>query len=230
MNQVILSDMTVSKVRILGIAPYDGMKSIMEQLCASRSDIDLDVYVGDLEQGVDIALKSIQSNYDILISRGGTAKMLEQESSLPIIEVETSMYDILRAIKLAENYSSQFAIVAYSNITANAHILCQLMQYDIDIFTINHPSDVEPTLASVRKKGYSLVLCDMITYTTARAFSMNAILITSGPESVQAALDQAVKLYKTCDRMMAEGHFYQEILRDSNQQILVMRENGEVIF
>ena len=230
MNHVLFSDMVSPRVRILGIAPYQGMKHIMENLAAERNDIDLDVYVGDMDRGVDIALKSIQSNYDILVSRGGTARMLEQASSLPVIEVEISTYDILRSIKLSESYLDRLAIIGFPNITANAHILCELMHYRIDIFTIHSQEEVSLTLAKLRDDGYSMILCDNIAYITAQKMKLNAMLITSGPESVSAALDQAVNLFRTCSRMIAESRFYQDILRDSSQQILVMKENGELIF
>ena len=75
-----------------------------------------------------------------------------------------------------------------------------------------------------------MVLCDMIAYTTAQKLGMNALLIASGLESVSDALDQAVTLWHTCSRMMAESRFYQDILRNASQQILVLKENGEVIF
>ena len=137
MNRALLPDIEKRKVRILGIAPYSGMKIIMEQLAAQRADIDLTVFVGDLEQGVQIALSSVQSDYDVLVSRGGTAKMLEKASSLPVVEVGISIYDILRAIKMSESDSERLAIVGFPNVTANAGILCELMQYPIDIISIH---------------------------------------------------------------------------------------------
>ena len=230
MSGVILPEMKKKKVRILGIAPYAGMKSVMERVAAERTDLELDVYVGDLDQGVNIALQNIQSNYDILISRGGTAQMLERESSLPVIPVEISTSDILRAIKLCENNTQPFAIVGFPNATANASILCELMQYTIEIRTIHSRKEAQETLADLRASGYGIVLCDMVSYTTAQKMEMNAILITSGMESVSSAFDQAVNLYNTCRRMMAEGRFYQDILRESSQKVLVMKENGEIIF
>ena len=230
MNGVTLPSTRNEKVRILGIAPYSGMKSIMEHIARDRDDLKLDVFVGDLDQGVSIALHNIQSNYDILISRGGTAQLLEKESSLPVVTVEISSYDILRAIKLCENYTQPFAIVGFPNVTVNAHIVCELMQYSIDIITIHGRDEVSGILSTLQQKGYDMVLCDMVTYTTAQKMGINAILITSGPESVSTAFDQAVSMYKTNRRMMAEGRFYQDILRDFSQKVLVMKDNGEIVF
>ena len=230
MNRTLLPDIEERKVKILGIAPYAGMKIIMEQLASQRNDIEMDVYVGDLDQGVQIALNNVQSDYDILVSRGGTARMLEEASSLPVVEVDISIYDILKAIKMSSGYTDRFAIVGFPNITANAHILCELMQYAIDIIPIHSKEEAADTLLQLKQKDYPMILCDMIAYTTAQKMGINALLITSGTESVSAALDQAVTLYQTCRTMMAEGRFYQDILRNANQQILVLKENGEVIF
>ena len=39
------------QVRILGIAPYEGMQATMERAAENHPDIHLDVYIGDLEGG-----------------------------------------------------------------------------------------------------------------------------------------------------------------------------------
>ena len=46
------------KVRVLGIAPYDNMKPLMLNLAQERDDIELTVFVGDLQQGVELAKRN----------------------------------------------------------------------------------------------------------------------------------------------------------------------------
>ena len=46
--------MEQSKIRILGIAPYDGMRTAMERAAEAYPQIQLDAYTGDLEAGVAI--------------------------------------------------------------------------------------------------------------------------------------------------------------------------------
>ena len=123
------------KIKVLGIAPYEAMKTIMEKLARKRPQMDLDVYVGDLKKGVDIAQKYTQANYDVIISRGGTAEMIGKVTHIPVIEISLSVYDILRAMKLAENYSDKYAVVGFPGITGSAHLLCDLLQYKLDIVT-----------------------------------------------------------------------------------------------
>ena len=89
------------KTKILGIAPYEGMKALMMRLAGQRDDIDLTVYVGDLEAGAEIASRHTFQDYDVILSRGGTAEMISSISPIPVVEIQLSVYDILRAIKLA---------------------------------------------------------------------------------------------------------------------------------
>lgn len=59
------------KVRVLGIAPYDNMKALMLNLAQERDDIELTVFVGDLQQGVELAKRNFYNDYDAIVSRGG---------------------------------------------------------------------------------------------------------------------------------------------------------------
>ena len=101
------------KVRVLGIAPYDNMKPLMLNLAQERDDIELTVFVGDLQQGVELAKRNFYNDYDAIVSRGGTAQLLQKELDLPVVEIAVTPFDIMRAMKLAENVSDQYVIVGF---------------------------------------------------------------------------------------------------------------------
>ena len=90
----------------------------MQKMAADRNDIDLTVYVGDLQKGAELAQRNFHGNFDVIISRGGTAELIGSLTDLPVIEITLSVYDVLRAIKMAENFSSRYAIVGFPSITA----------------------------------------------------------------------------------------------------------------
>ena len=116
-----------SNIHVLGIAPYEGIAAVMSRVAEEFPQMDLTLHVGDLEQGVEIAQRNFCGNYDVVISRGGTAKMLRQQLSLPVIEIEVSMYDLLCTLKLADQPDptvGRTAMVSYDNITRNAQMLC----------------------------------------------------------------------------------------------------------
>ena len=90
--------------------------------------------------------------------------------------------------------TSRYAIVGFPGIISSAKLLCDLLQYKVETFTIHNSRQVEETLQMLKKRGYRMILCDMIASTTAKRLGLNAILITSGNESISSAFDQAVKL------------------------------------
>ena len=104
-----------------------------------------------------------------------------------------SVYDVLRAIRLAQNYNGKFAIVGFPSITRCSRLLCDILQYDtIDLVTINGRDEIRRCLETLKKQGYSIVVGDMTTTIQAKLTGINGILITSGGESIEAAFDHAV--------------------------------------
>ena len=181
--------MVETRTRILGIAPYEGMHTAMDRAAAAYPNVQLDVFTGDLDVGVAIVQSMSPNSYDCIISRGGTAELIRQVTDLPVVEIQLSVYDVLSTMKLAENYSNRYAIVGFPSITEPAHTLCDLLGYQLDILTVHGADEATETLERLKKDGYRMVVCDMVTHTIARKMELDAFLITSGVESLHAAID-----------------------------------------
>ena len=167
--------MVETHTRILGIAPYDGMRTAMEQAAQAYPNVELEVYTGDLEEGQAIVQSMTPNSYDCIISRGGTATLIRQVTDLPVVDIHISVYDVLRTMKLAENYTSLYAIVGFPSITEPAHTLCSLLNFDLDILTVRSAEEVRHTLERLKQGGYRMVVCDMVTHTIAREMGFDNI-------------------------------------------------------
>ena len=135
----------MKKVKILAIAPYKGMAETLSALADDREDIDVTIRTGNLQEGLGIAQSlMVHNNYDVIISRGGTAELIRKELDTLVVDTPLSVYDILRSIKMAENYAGKYAIAGFHSITDNARILCDLLKLDIAIFTFKSQTEVLP--------------------------------------------------------------------------------------
>ena len=84
-------------IKILGIAPYEGIASLMQQAAESCDGLQIDVHVGNLTAGAEIAAaKTAQEEYDVILSRGGTAEAIRRCTDLKVVDIPLSVYDILR--------------------------------------------------------------------------------------------------------------------------------------
>lgn len=58
----------IKKIRILGIAPYKGLATLMKQCALQYPEIEFTAYAGSMEQGLALA-KRYSEHYDVIISR-----------------------------------------------------------------------------------------------------------------------------------------------------------------
>lgn len=220
----------MSKIRILGIAPYEGIRNLMLQAAAKRENVELNVYVGDLEIGTAIASRYRESDLDVIISRGGTAELIRKKTSFPVVDIPLSVYDIFRSIKLAENYSDKYALVGFPAITKNAHFLCDMLRYDIDIYTIHNKEEAASTLKKLIGDGCHMVLCDMVTNSLAQQYGLTSILIASGTESIESAFDAAIQIAQSRIQLKSEIAFTQMILNEHPWPVMIFDAEGNDYF
>lgn len=222
--------MVETRTRILGIAPYEGMHIAMDRAAQAYPDVQLDVFTGDLDVGVAIVQRMQPNAYDCIISRGGTAELIRQVTDLPVVEVQISIYDVLGAMKLAENYSARYAIVGFRSITEPAHTLCDLLGYQLDILTVRSAEEAARVLEQLKQDGCRKVVCDMVTHRIACNMELDAFLITSGVESLQVAIGQALNISLWFSRLRQENVFLRSITQDQNGRVVVLNTGGGIFY
>ena len=88
----------IKKIRILGIAPYKGLATLMKQCALQYPEIEFTAYAGSMEQGLALA-KRYSEHYDVIISRANTAKMISQSVHIPVIDIGIGYYDDCAVLK-----------------------------------------------------------------------------------------------------------------------------------
>lgn len=218
-------------IRILGIAPYEGIGNLMRQASETHTDLQIDVHIGNLAAGAKIAAAQIaQSEYDVILSRGGTAEEIRRCTDLKVVDIPLSVYDILRSIKLAENHNCKYAVIGFPAITRNATFLCEILRYNVDIYTIHNQPEARAVLQNLESSGCQMVLCDVVTNTLAQEYGIPALLITSGIESVEDALNTAVQEGLAHRKALELARFFQDVIRAMPYDTLVSDENGQDLF
>lgn len=218
------------KYRILGIAPYENLKNAMVTEAAKYEDIEMVVYTGNLEDGAQLALQHMNEGFDILISRGGTAELIRKIASIPVIEITLSINDILRAILLVGNLTEAYAVVGYPTVTQPAHVLCEMMNYRINIITIHSPDELDPVLKELKAGGCNFILCDVITEMMAREAGVEPILILSGPESIDIAIDYSINMCRVLAETKARGRLFTRALDMQGMKTVIMKQDGSILF
>ena len=220
-------DRTVS---LLIISPYKQLSEMIKEIVAVRSDITADIYVGNLEEALAITRNLDLSCYDGIVSRGGTALQLKKNTQLPVYDIGLSGMDVLRSLRLAQGFNDKIAVVGFETITNPAKKVCEILQYNTPIYTVTSGDESFQCLESLKSEGVNVVVCDVITAHHAILFNMNPILITSGYDTIQNTLDEAVyySLITKDDRLKKNTLF--KLQQKNPYPCMVFDDKGDIFF
>ena len=224
-------DLSISDtIRVLAVAPYQEMAQLISQEAEKYPELKLEVVTGDLHQGVKKAQADFHNDYDILLSRGGTAQLLREQTDLPVVDIPIGFLDILKAVQLSANSGMNRAVVGFENITANIQVLNDLLNLDLDIFTLSSEEDIEDVLPALQKKQYDAVLCDVVASNHVQEAGLNAILVASGPASIDRALENVILTARNMKQLRLENHFLRSVLREHSGETIVFNDNDDLYF
>ena len=222
--------MSARKIRVLAIAPYKSMARQLSAIVKEFPSIDLTVHVGDREEGIRLAQENYHSNYDMILSRGGTATLLHSTLSLPVIEIETSAYDILSILKLAYIPNRKTAILGYPNITQKFKTLCGLLEYDVALYEIDSEENIDRLFSDIIEKKFESLIGDVAGYTAAHKFGIRSYLITSGDESIRQAFKSVNTFYEMNQQLTSDSQFFRSLLQSRLTNTIVLAQDGRLIY
>ncbi|UFJ41405.1 PrpR N-terminal domain-containing protein [Brevibacillus humidisoli] len=175
--------------RILVIAPYPGLKDTFLEVNQEMGK-EIHVEVGDLYKGLTIA-KSMEEGFDVIISRGATARLLREHCNLPVVEVKISGYDILRTLTLVKGYPGKIGLMSYLNTIQGADAIGTLLEMNLSFFPIGEEKEIESGIKKAVEQGVQVIIGDVISTSVATQLGLHAILITSGREAVLESILEA---------------------------------------
>ncbi|QAT50119.1 sigma-54-dependent transcriptional regulator [Caproiciproducens sp. NJN-50] len=219
----------MSKIKLLVVAPYEGLKELVQSLSDEYTQFEIHTVVANLEQGAQAALKGVQESSQIILSRGGTAEMIERSVSVPVVRIDISGYDYMRIITLASGFSGKSAMIGYRSITSGAQAIKNLMQSSIDIFTINSSEELAQLLNQLREENYQVIIGDVVTQEKAREMGFTAILLTSGEESVRKAFEEAQKIFGYLVEYQSKLNLLEQALSNIPQYYTILDAKGHAV-
>ncbi|MBS3985411.1 MAG: PrpR N-terminal domain-containing protein [Selenomonadales bacterium] len=216
------------KLRILVVAPYAGLKDMFMSIGENRDDLEITAYQADLEAGADLVRQLDESEYDIIISRGGTAKLIRDTAQLPVIEIALSHYDLMGVMKLAESHIGKCAIVGFPNICKMAKVLRDILQSKVEIVEIERTNDVYGAIQTLAEKGYTMIFGDTISFTEAQRQGLTAVLITSSRESALTAVEEAVSFYRNLEKIRGQNQMLHQATRLGGGGVIIFAERDPI--
>lgn len=176
---------------ILFIAPYYAM---YQHACDIVSEFGFPVKVvqGELYMGVELAREDENLRIDVIISRGGTAKLIAESVNLPVVEVEVSSFDLLRI--LLKHTNNKIAVIGSENVISGVKSLSEILNLSIDYFSFVFDHEIKEKIEIAVKKGAEIIIGDAVAARIANEKGLKSELIISGREAILIAIKEALKI------------------------------------
>ncbi|GIO21531.1 sigma-54-dependent Fis family transcriptional regulator [Oceanobacillus sp. J11TS1] len=216
-------------IKALLIAPYTGMIEAVKQLKVPE-DFQLDTKLANLEEAIRLAEEAESQGYDIIISRGGTAGLIEEIVSIPVVHIDITGYDMLRVFTLIQDARNPVAFIGFENICRGARTLNGILDYNIKMFTINQRDEVRLLLKELKNERYEIVIGDVVTVEEAQKIGLRGFLITSGKEAIFDAFDEARRKYALYQKTSNKTKRYLSILQSIPISMAVVDRDNNLFF
>ncbi|KGA95565.1 hypothetical protein AJ85_20290 [Alkalihalobacillus alcalophilus ATCC 27647 = CGMCC 1.3604] len=212
------------------IAPYQSMVPIIKECLPFYEDLTISYSVGDLQKGVEIAKEQEREGTNIIISRGGTAQLIKENVTIPVIDIQLSGYDLTRSLTLASSIHNKTAVVGFSNITSGASSIIDLLNLSLKVFTVSRSDEVAPLLFKLKEDGYQQILGDVITIKTSQAYGLKGMLLQSGKESIIRSIEDALFLYENLKKQNRLSGVFEHFLVKTQPNILIFDEKNKLVY
>lgn len=218
------------KMKVLAFAPYESMRTVLREAQSGYPDLSMDIFMGTYDDYLKKITEINFYQYDCVLARGYTAKMLKSSSIIPISEIKVSLYDMLRVITMAKRRGVPFAILASSNILETAHQVMDILQYqDILTYEIESEENADAYVTQLSKRGVRLIVGDVYAVNTAQRANIPALLITSSKASIEDTIQEAINNRKQHLRVYEMLNLTSELIKNLSSSILVYNSEKKVV-
>lgn len=214
---------------ILIIAPH--IKIVETAKFVARKHRDVTVELGLLEQSIDIARKAEAQGVDVLISRGGTAQLLDREiKSTPTVELPVSPYNLLKAIHRAKTYGNNVTVIGFDSIIQGVEQLAPILDVNITVHHIANELDGKVYMKRAMENGQKVdvLLGGAVAENLAKELGIPTVLLETGELAIENSIREAHRIIEIRNQERQKAEEIHAILHYINQGVIAVNRKSEI--
>lgn len=214
--------------RILFIAPYS---ELAEQARKTVAELKRPcrVIMADMGDGAAAAKKALNEGVEVIISRGWTASLIRQAVNIPVVEVEVTGYDILRALYPLKDKEGPFGIIGFPTVIKGCQTIAQTIGLDFHIYELKEEGEALQAINDAEFVRTKTIVGDTIAVRYSEVLHRPVHLIKSGPESITAAVLQAERLIEALEKDRAKTALSSVILNAVHEGVVTIDKSETIL-
>lgn len=222
---------------ICAICPSQELAENVRKVCREAHYENVSTFVAVLDDGLKIARKVQKQGARVLVSRKGTAGVLQQRSGMQVVQIRTTMNDYLRHIRLLKDHPGKLGIVEYSTFIPELEKLCEYVELPgATLYPYDNSAEYEKIASKAVADGNTLLIGGGVSLKQyASEAGIPHQIVENTLDSIRYALESAQQLVALQKHEQKKQWEYQVtsqrlsmILNNTNEGILSADRMGRI--
>ena len=210
------------------IATYKDMMDSVRNL-QIPPDVELVVEEAVYSRAMDKAASMEQRGVEAIISRGATCTYIEKQSSLPIVNCDYGIVDVLKAVKEAAKLGEHIGVLTYNS--------CKWMKEILEDYSGKHVlfgegyttiKENQTQVRRLRDAGADVLVGGIPSVESAKSYGMAGVQIEICRETIGQAINEARKIVNAVRKEREELEKISQIIDKSNDAMILTDNAGGI--
>jgi PAS domain S-box-containing protein len=209
------------------VSPFRDL-SLSTQALAKELKINIEVVEGGLEYALQAINQRTGPEVDVFISRGGTADLIARNYEIPVIGLNTSLYDIIECCEEARRYSRNIAVTSFSKPFVGVHLLEKAMDVSITEIIFHDRIALEEQIETLALEGNYCVVGGGPSIQAAQRAGLHSVFLRAGRETIREALLRAAEVAQLRREEKRKAYRFKAILDSAYDGIISIDHAGKI--
>lgn len=219
--------------KIAVLLPKEFMKEQAERVIEKNNYNIHSVKVIKSVDAIAEARNAVNTGADIIVSRGYQAKLIQENTNIPVAEMKVSVQDLGLIVKKVRSLSDKdvpkIAIVAFKNMIEDTSYFKELFNVDIIEYFIDDFDEVDYVIQAIKEADVDVVLGGEIIEQTVAKYDIPALFIESTENSIENALRLADRMCYAIDIEQSNKAYVNTVMETAFNGIIKIDENKKII-
>ena len=211
----------------LFLLPDDSMLDYTREVLAA-AHADITVAKGFGYEAIPIVETFLSIGGEVVIARGGTAKIIRNAFNTNVVEVPITGFDIIRAVEEARQYGAQIAVVASYKMIEGIEYLAPILGVSLTQYFMEDPDEAEGQVKKAIVDRANVVLGGVAATKAAKKLGLPFVHIRISRESILTAVQESTYVLHALRIEKAKRNMLNTVLDYAYEGILVVDQKNIV--
>lgn len=181
---------------IVVMCPLESIYKQAQKIVQEHAYHNVDVVFGNMSNGVQLAGPIIEQGAKIMVSRGGTYRLLRAAYSIPVTEIKVDAYDIVQSYERINSKVQRIGVVGYSNIIHGFGFLKRIIPQNVRMIELKREQGVYEIIEQNKREGITTFIGDANIIPIVKQLGCDGFVIQSREENILAAIQEGRRILR----------------------------------